>query len=108
MYLAAIKIADQQAILMLHPARGLLVQQRTVLINALHAHMAEFGSVAARGQSKIRELIVDLRDDLHTIQEIARAILFILFLSVGSFRAAPSVGPRGRFFGPWSARWLPT
>ncbi|EAV41338.1 hypothetical protein SIAM614_01069 [Stappia aggregata IAM 12614] len=31
----AIKSADQQAVLMLHRARDLLVRQRTMLINAL-------------------------------------------------------------------------
>jgi transposase len=29
-----------------HRARGLLVRQRTMLVNALRAHMAEFGIIA--------------------------------------------------------------
>ncbi|EAV40158.1 IS1111A/IS1328/IS1533 family transposase [Stappia aggregata IAM 12614] len=35
MHFVAIKSADQQAVLMLHRARDLLVRQRTMLINAL-------------------------------------------------------------------------
>jgi transposase len=42
-----VKTADQQAVLMLHRARNLLVRQRTMLANALRAQMAEFGIVAA-------------------------------------------------------------
>ena len=38
-----VKDADQQSLLMLHRARSLLVRQRTMLVNALRAHMAEFG-----------------------------------------------------------------
>jgi transposase len=35
---------------MLHKVRDLLVRQRTMLINALRGHLAEFGIVAARGK----------------------------------------------------------
>src|SRR6516162_8289433 len=38
-----IKEAEQQAVLMLHRARSLLVRQRTMLVNVLRAHLAEFG-----------------------------------------------------------------
>ena len=41
-----IKTVEQQAILMTHRARSLLVRQRTMLANALRAHLAELGSVA--------------------------------------------------------------
>src|SRR5260221_12825817 len=42
-----IKSADQQGRLMQHRTRDLLVRQRTQVINALRAHMAELGIVAA-------------------------------------------------------------
>ncbi|CAO3452148.1 Transposase IS116/IS110/IS902 [Azospirillum largimobile] len=38
-----IKSEDQQAVLVLHRSRDLLVRQRTMLLNALRAHLAEFG-----------------------------------------------------------------
>jgi transposase len=44
-----VKDAEQQSVLMLHRARSLLVRQRTMLVNALRAHMAEFGIVAPQG-----------------------------------------------------------
>ena len=44
-----VKDADQQSVLMVHRARSLLVRQRTMLVNALRAHMAEFGIVAPQG-----------------------------------------------------------
>ena len=39
--------AAQQAMLMLHKTRELLVKQRTMSVNALRGHLAEFGIVAA-------------------------------------------------------------
>src|SRR5436309_7490412 len=44
-----VKSEGQQAALMLHRARDLLVRQRTQLINAVRGHLAEFGIVEARG-----------------------------------------------------------
>ena len=53
-----IKSAEQQGQLMLHRARDLLMRQRTQLINALRAHLAEFGITAAQGRSEgIKELL---------------------------------------------------
>src|SRR6187455_2191527 len=49
MRFVAVKSMDQQAVLMLHKVRDLLVRQRTMLINALRGHLAEFGVVTARG-----------------------------------------------------------
>ena len=51
-----IKSADQQAFLMLHRTRDLLVRQRTQLINALRAHLAEFGLVAEKGREGLVQL----------------------------------------------------
>ena len=39
---------------MLHRARDLLMRQRTQMINALRAHMAELGIVAAQGREGVR------------------------------------------------------
>jgi transposase len=47
---------EQQSVLMLHQIRALLIRQRTMLVNALRGHLAEFGVVAQR-ISRIRELI---------------------------------------------------
>ena len=42
---------------MLHRTRDLLMRQRTQLINALRAHLAELGIVAAQGREGIKELL---------------------------------------------------
>jgi transposase len=61
-----IKTPEQQAVLMLHRTRALFVRQRTALINALRAHLAEFGIVAGVGRNglgKLLEVIADERDE---------------------------------------------
>lgn len=62
MRFVAIKTADQQAALMLHRTRDLLIRQRTMLVNALRAHMAEFGIVASQGRNNLQTLIKIIRD----------------------------------------------
>jgi transposase len=49
--------------LMLHRARDLLMRQRTQLINALRAHLAEFGITAAQGREGIKELLAIVAQD---------------------------------------------
>ena len=48
-----VKDIDQQSVLMMHRARNLLVRQRTMLVNALRAHLAEFGVIAPVGRKGI-------------------------------------------------------
>jgi transposase len=50
-----VKSADQQALLMLHRVRDQLIGQRTATINALRAHLAELGIVAAQRQAGVRQ-----------------------------------------------------
>jgi len=55
-----IKSVEEQAALMLHRARQLLVEQRTRLSNAIRAHMAEVGIVAAKGEAGFQALLAML------------------------------------------------
>lgn len=60
------KTRDQQAALMLHRTRQLLVRQRTMLSNAMRGHLAELGIVSAKGRQGTAELlkiIADAKDD---------------------------------------------
>ena len=52
-----IKSEGQQAVLMLHRGREQLLKQRTATVNALRAHLAEFGIVAAQRRTGLRELL---------------------------------------------------
>jgi transposase len=57
MRFVAVKSTEQQSALMMHRARDLVMRQRTMLINALRGHMAEFGFVAAQGVHIVAALI---------------------------------------------------
>lgn len=52
-----VKTPEQQAGLMLHRARRLLVTQRTMLANAVRSHLAEFGIVEAQGEAGLGRLV---------------------------------------------------
>ena len=58
-----IKTPEQQAVLMLHRTREMSVRQRTALINALRAHLAEFGIVAGVGRNGVEALLRVIADD---------------------------------------------
>ncbi len=51
------KTPDQQACLMLHRTRHLFIRQQTALINAIRAHLSDFGIVAPVGRNGIKELL---------------------------------------------------
>jgi transposase len=57
MRFVAIKSKEQQGVLMLHRSRELLVRQRTMLVNAIRAHMAEFGIVVGIGLPQVNALL---------------------------------------------------
>lgn len=70
-----VKSENQQATLMLHSARELLISQRTALINALRGHFAELGIVVPQGAHNARQLIAILEDDKgHTSQAVRIAL----------------------------------
>ena len=58
-----VKTAEQQAALLLHRGRERLVRQRTTLVNALRAHLAEFGVIAPQGLRNVGQLIAIVRDE---------------------------------------------
>ena len=62
------KTIDQQAALMLHRTRDLLIRQRTQLTNALRAHFAELGMVAARGMDGVKGLVAIVTDTANATQ----------------------------------------
>ncbi len=62
MRFVAIKSAEQQSVLMLHRTRELLVRQRTMVVNAMRAHLAEFGVVARVGLPQVKRLLAVISD----------------------------------------------
>jgi transposase len=82
-----VKSAEQQGQLMQHRARDLLVRQRTQAINALRAHMAELGIVAAQGHEGLKKLlmiIADAKDERLPVD--ARASLIVLTAHIQALR----------------------
>ena len=69
-----VKDTDQQSVLMMHRARNLLVRQRTMLVNALRAHLAEFGIIAPQGLRHIERLAGAIEEDSPALPELARSI----------------------------------
>ena len=64
---------------MLHRTRHLFIRQQTAVINAIRAHLAEFGIVASVGRNGVEELlgvVVDPSDK--RLPEVARACLTAL------------------------------
>jgi transposase len=73
------KSAEQQGRLMQHRTRDLLLRQRTQVINALRAHLAELGIVAAQGREGLKELLAIIADERDARLPIdARASLIVL------------------------------
>jgi transposase len=75
MRFVATKSMEQQAALMLHKTRDLLVRQRTMLINALRGHLAEFGIVAAKGPAGAKTAVEALHEAQEHLPEAARSAL---------------------------------
>jgi transposase len=70
-----IKSVEQQAALMLLKVRDLLVKQRTMLINAIRGHAAEFGLVAAKGPIKVAGLLQRADTEAAGVPALAREML---------------------------------
>jgi transposase len=73
------KTPEQQSCLMLHRTRHLFIRQQTSVINAIRAHLAEFGIVAPVGRKGVEELLGVVADlDDKRVPEVARACLATL------------------------------
>jgi len=75
MRFVAVKSVDQQAVLMLHKTRDLLVRQRTALINALRAHLSEYGIVTSKGPGGVTALMKLLHEGQEKLPAYARSAL---------------------------------
>jgi Transposase len=82
MRFVAVKTAAQQSVLMLHRCRALLVRQRTMLANAIRAHLAELGIAIPKG---IRTLLAALsapQSKRNDVSNLARRALEPMALSL--------------------------
>jgi transposase len=79
MRFVATKTPEQQSGLMLHRTRHLFIRQQTAVINAIRAHLAEFGIVAPVGRSGVEQLLGVVADSNDKrLPEVARACVAAL------------------------------
>lgn len=84
MRFVAVKWDELQAALMLHKTRDLLVRQRTMLINALRAHLGAYGLVKAQGPAEVTALLALVHEARDVMSAHARLALSSI---VNQFRA---------------------
>ena len=74
-----VKTPEQQSVQMLHRTRLLLVRHRTRLINAIRAHLAEFGIVAGVGRNGVAILLqLIAKGEDERVPAVARDCLAVL------------------------------
>src|SRR5512134_2461839 len=82
------KTPEQQACLMLHRTRHLFIRQQTSVINAIRAHMAEFGIVARVGRTGVAELLEVAADPAdRRLPEVARTCVMALGVQLRMLKA---------------------
>lgn len=83
-----VKSVEQQATLVVHRTRDLLVKQRTQLINALRAHLAELGLVTDHGRDGLEKLMSMLSDEatLSSFPTPMRQALQTMIAQLGSLQ----------------------
>jgi transposase len=83
-----VKSVAQQAVLLAHRGRSLFIRQRTSLLNAIRAHCAEFGLIAAKGPANIASLITVIQDDQESsIPREAKSALRLLVAQLQTLEA---------------------
>ena len=88
MRFVATKTREQQSCLTLHRTRHLLIRQRTSVINAIRAHLAEFGIVAPVGRNGVDQLLGIVADASDKrLPELARACVAALGTQLGTLKA---------------------
>lgn len=76
MHFVAIKTEEQQAVLMVHRARTLVVANRTAQVNQIRGLLGEFGLVVPKGVARLRrELPGILEDAENGLPTLAREVL---------------------------------
>ena len=79
MRFVATKTPEQQGCLTLHRTRHLFIRQQTSVINAIRAHLAEFGIVAPVGRRGVDQLLAVVADTRHKrLPEVTRSCVAAL------------------------------
>ena len=82
------KTPEQQSCLMLHRTRHLFIRQQTAVINAIRAHLAEFGIVAPVGRNGVEQLLGVVADSGDKrLPDVARAYVGALGAQLQTLKA---------------------
>ena len=82
------KTPEQQSCLVLHRTRHLFIRQQTAVINAIRAHLAEFGIVAWVGRNGVMSLLEVIADSSDgRLPEVARECLAALGIQLRRLKA---------------------
>jgi transposase len=88
MRFVATKAPEQQSCLTLHRTRHLFIRQQTSVINAIRAHLAEFGIVAPVGRNGVDQLLGIVADAADTrLSEVTRACVAALGMQLQMLKA---------------------
>jgi transposase len=88
MRFVATKTPEQQSCLTLHRTRHLFIRQQTSVINAIRAHLAEFGIVAPVGRNGVEQLLGIVADASDKrLPEVARACVTALGAQLRTLKA---------------------
>ena len=87
MRFVATKTPEQQSCLTLHRTRHLFIRQQTSVINAIRAHLAEFGIVAPIGRQGVEQLLGVVSDASDKrLPDVARACVAALGAQLQTLR----------------------
>jgi transposase len=82
------KTMEQQSCLVLHRTRHLFIRQQTSVINAIRAHLAEFGIIAPVGRKGVEQLLEAVANsEDKRIPEVARACVAALGAQLRALKA---------------------
>ena len=88
MRFVATKTPEQQGCLTLHRTRHLFIRQQTSVINAIRAHLAEFGIVAPVGRNGVEQLLSVAADSTDKrLPEVTRACIAALGTQLQTLKA---------------------
>jgi transposase len=88
MRFVATKTPEQQSCLTLHRTRHMFIRQQTAVINAIRAHLAEFGIVAPVGRNGVEQLLSVVSDASDKrLPEVARGCVAALGAQLQTLKA---------------------
>jgi transposase len=88
MRFVATKTPEQQSCLTLHRTRHMFIRQQTAVINAIRAHLAEFGIVAPVGRNGVEQLLGVVSDASDKrLPEVARGCVAALGAQLQALKA---------------------